>query len=58
MEIPLTERVKFDLWVTALNAFNHPRFFATVPPRLDAIEEVTISTAGLTADAGATGARC
>ncbi len=31
-------------------------FFATVPPRLDAIEEVTISTAGLTADAGAEGA--
>lgn len=31
-------------------------FFATVPPRLDAIEEVTVSTAGLTADAGAEGA--
>ncbi|GBC83196.1 hypothetical protein HRbin10_02337 [bacterium HR10] len=25
-EIPLTERVRFDLWVTALNAFNHPSF--------------------------------
>jgi hypothetical protein len=31
-------------------------FFATVPPRLGAIEEVSIATAGLGADAGAEGA--
>jgi hypothetical protein len=31
-------------------------FYATVPPRLGAIEEVTIETAGLGADAGAEGA--
>jgi hypothetical protein len=31
-------------------------FFATVPPRLGAMEEVTIETAGLGADAGAEGA--
>jgi hypothetical protein len=31
-------------------------FFATVPPRLDAVEEVNISTGGLGADAGAEGA--
>src|SRR5207249_941317 len=31
-------------------------FFATVPPRLGAIEEVTVETAGLGADAGAEGA--
>jgi hypothetical protein len=31
-------------------------FFATVPPRLDAIEEVNITTGGLGADAGAEGA--
>jgi hypothetical protein len=31
-------------------------FFATVPPRLDAIEEVSVSTGGLGADSGAEGA--
>lgn len=31
-------------------------FFATVPPRLDAIEEINVTTAGLGADAGAEGA--
>ncbi|MPZ20533.1 MAG: TonB-dependent receptor plug domain-containing protein [Luteitalea sp.] len=31
-------------------------FFATVPPRLDAIEEVSVSTGGLGADTGAEGA--
>ncbi len=31
-------------------------FFATVPPRLDAIEEISVATAGLGADAGAEGA--
>ncbi len=31
-------------------------FFATVPPRLGAMEEITIETAGLGADAGAEGA--
>ncbi|MBX5478420.1 MAG: carboxypeptidase regulatory-like domain-containing protein [Pyrinomonas methylaliphatogenes] len=25
-EIPLTERVKLDFWITALNAFNHPNW--------------------------------